>query len=389
MQKGSRVPPEIKDKMIQTKKEKHLGVVLADSKIKGEPCTQVVPSHRKKQRFSSIEEYKEVLARTQWAVRDFARQGYAKNQVVFFNYLLKGKLSITKEQFVEEYQQNHLELSEIAQKYGLPEDYMPMIREHFNIKRIGATGLKRAKETKPLSNRQREIVYGSMMGDAMIDKAGALRIKHGGPQKEYVECLVKEFREHCKGEPIDYFQYFDERYGKSLESYTLRTQSHREFKEMRRMFYPEGGKKIVTVSILDHITELGLAIWYMDDGTVNFLFDDSGKAIGLEIRIFTCSFSEEECWMISEWLMSCWKLDSTVRFKCPKEKRNPFVSITRTSGFNFLDLIRPHIYDCMRYKVDPEEWLKWRAERGNLDVFGNHGAVGTLDRKGNFSKTAE
>ena len=385
MKNGESMSAESKEKMIRTKHEQHIRQLIDTSIPEASDQQLVVPSHRKKVRFSTINEYQDILKKTGWTQLEFAKNGYAKNQVAFFNYLLKGKLSITKEQFVEEYQQNHLELVEIAGKYGIPEDYIAQIREHFGIKRIGATGLKRAKDTKPLSNRQREIAYGSMMGDACVDKQGCLRIKHGGPQSAYTECLAKEFLEHCKGNnPIDYANYFDERFGRFVESHTLRTRTHREFKAMRRIFY-RGSTKIVTPEILSNISELGLAIWYMDDGFSDFIFDVSGNAKSAECRFYTCGFTAEECNIIRIWLKEKWDLSTWFGFKLPSEERNPFITISMFDAFRFLDLVRPHVYDCMDYKVDAKEWLKWRASKGNFAVFGYHGKVGAVDTEGNFT----
>lgn len=389
MKNGDPMSSEAKEKMIQSKRERHLEELSKINVPEASDRELAVPSHRKNHRFSSVDEYRSVLERTGWSVKEFAQNGYSKNQVVFFNYLLKGKLAITREQLIVEYQENHLELVEIAEKYGIPKDYMPMVREHFGIKRIGAKGLKRARGTKPLSDRQRQIVYGSLLGDASIDKGGCLRIKHGGPQSVYTECLAEEFKEHCKdNNPIDYNRYFDERRGRFVESHTLRTQTHRTFKDLRRLFYPKG-KKVVTPEILGSISALGMAVWFMDDGTTLFHFNNEGDALGAEIRLYTCGFTTEECELIRTWMKEKWGSETTLRYKKPKESQNPFIAISTTDTFRFLDLIRPHVYDCMLYKILPKEWLKWRASKGKLDVFGYHGKVGTIDSQGNFTPISE
>jgi len=364
MRKGQKQPANTKALMIETKMNNHIVGMDASNATLPSGRDFIVPSHRKNKRFSSIDEYSSFLKINRWGVREFASNGYSKVQVGFFNFVLKGKMTISKEEFVRLYCGDFIELKAIAHQYGIPNEYMTFVREHFGIKRIGAKGLCRGRSELDFTDRQKQIVIGSLMGDGMVTSGGHFQEKHGMSQYGYLNWKFSELKEHClDGFNIKIDEYYDDRYDKGYLSAALRTRNHRYFKYLRKKMYVNE-VKCVPQTILDSIDELGLAVWYMDDGSVTFLFDedDYGHTIA-EVKLYTCSFTDDDNERIVKWLMDRWGIEARICYKKPGNI-NPYIYMYKESAATFLDLTRCYAVHPMEYKFDPYEWIGHRYLRG-------------------------
>jgi hypothetical protein len=129
------------------------------------------------------------------------------------------------------------------------------------------------------------------------------------------------------------------------------------------MFYPEG-KKVVTKEILDQIGPLGLAVWFMDDGKVDFGIRYSYNPTP-DIVICTDSFTKQECEIIREWFLEVFQIESRVIKNC---KGQPRIRIKSTSVENFFSIVWPHVLlPCFDYKIIKEASAKHIRERHQLE----------------------
>lgn len=141
-----------------------------------------------------------------------------------------------------------------------------------------------------LNSRERNIVIGSILGDASIElatKSWRLQMAQGDKQKDYLIWKYQELKRWTKTPPR-LVRFFDERYSKEYATWRFRTICHEEFIKLRNLFYPQG-KKIVPkniFSLIDH--PLALAIWYMDDG------GRRGDCHGMFLNTLCFSKSENE-----------------------------------------------------------------------------------------------
>lgn len=119
--------------------------------------------------------------------------------------------------------------------------------------------------------------------------------------------------------------------GTVTRSYRFWTKQY--FHEWRKIFYPDGRKKI-PVAIISVFCPLLLAVWFMDDG---YLRKKDAVAIA------TDRFSEESIRKLAEGLYERYGIHATV----VKRGRLYFgVEATR----RFLSLISPYVISAMRYK---------------------------------------
>ena len=117
-----------------------------------------------------------------------------------------------------------------------------------------------ARET-PLNSLQRELVVGSLLGDAYLMPATSgfcFRINHGMQQREYVDWKFSMLTKLVRKPPRE-----------SGKCYYFRTVTHPEFSHYREYFYSDH-RKIVPIELLnEQFSEFSLAIWLMDDGAVD------------------------------------------------------------------------------------------------------------------------
>jgi len=149
------------------------------------------------------------------------------------------------------------------------------------------------------SPRQEQIVLGTTLGDGYLrmGKSSAnARLETKSKDRDYIFWKYRElFSTGLFSHPPKI---------RPLGAWLLYSKCHPIFTELRSLFYPKG-RKIVPPEVLENLEPLGLAVWYMDDGSLNPLIRKSrpGKVYP---RVFLCTdnFSHEENKLIRTWLES-------------------------------------------------------------------------------------
>jgi len=131
---------------------------------------------------------------------------------------------------------------------------------------------------------------------------------------------------------------------KSYQSVCGSTKCHPLYSKIRSLMY-NGNIKIVNRKILDKLTPLGLALWYMDAGHCNV---DSRKKISRPtIDLSTCSFLENEHITIQQYFNEVWDIKTSIH-----KKRSYFRTyINHKNCIIFMNIIKDHICENMLYKV--------------------------------------
>jgi hypothetical protein len=185
-----------------------------------------------------------------------------------------------------------------------------------------------ARET-PLSSWQRELVIGSLLGDAYLmptTSGCCFRVNHGLQQRECVDWKYILLATYVRTPPRE-----------SGNCYYFRTVTHPEFSAYRRLFY-QNSRKIIPVELLyEQFTGFSLAVWLMDDGA----FD------GKQLRLNTQSFSLEENEALGDLLRA--KLGIEARLNRDKDRYR--LRICSASLKRLKRLVEPHIIPSMLYKL--------------------------------------
>ena len=182
-----------------------------------------------------------------------------------------------------------------------------------------------------LSDRQTEILIGSLLGDAYIHPLGKVCFEQSSAQQEYLHWKFAEFK-NLAYPKIAHVTRLDKR--SQNQTYSCRFFLRQIFRSWRNIWYLDGHKTLPT-DLEKWFTPLTLAVWYMDDGHLE-------KGI---VPLFASeSFTKEESLVLSNLMYSKWQLKSYVN-------NNHRIRLCRESTRHFIELVEPYIVPCMRYKI--------------------------------------
>ena len=201
--------------------------------------------------------------------------------------------------------------------------------------------IEKYKNNLFLTTRQKEILIGTILGDAHLEKLytpelSRLKIEHSYKQKEYVDWFYEEFKNWIRTKPK---QKIKKVFGKIHKNYGFCTYGHRLLGNFQRDFYTEK-KKVISDNLLKNITPLSLAVWYMDDGSIK---SDKHKGVFLN----TQSFTKTDVKTLQSILENKFGIASSTR----KDETGEQIYLGGNSGEKFIKIIEPFILPSMRYKI--------------------------------------
>lgn len=179
-----------------------------------------------------------------------------------------------------------------------------------------------------LHDREKQILIGSILGDAYIYTQGKIQFEQSDKQKEYLFWKFDELKNLAYGRPSA-VERIDKRTHRTYRNYRFWLRQY--FRQWRQIFY-DGKKKVFPERL--HLTPLSIAIWYMDDGCY------SNKNCILS----TDSFSNESLRRIQSVLYTRFHVDTLIR---PSKK----LVIRAKDHEHFFDIIRPYVHKSMCYKI--------------------------------------
>ena len=354
------ITKETKKKISKTKSETGRTKVLEGAKNFSQTPSEnnlKIASHRK-HNFISLDEYKQLLEQGKTTLE--VCKLTSKHLVYFYNALLKGRITLSKEDFETMYN-NGLSLDEIATKSNIPREYITQLRDFYAIKRKGATFQKRLHNERPLSQEAKNIIIGSMLGDGHITKWGYFSEKHSPAQLEYLQWKASFFPDITTDKSWSYYESVDKRSGSLIKTHSFRTTTHSWIQEMEKLWYKEiNGKrtKVVPEQIEEWMNEQVLAIWFMDDGSTDWKYRKQGKmspCSNPSCKLCTESFSEKD----HELLMSAISdmgITSYVYYK-DKNPNKPNIKFSTKNSLKLMNTIRKSMHKQLLYKVDENIYL--------------------------------
>ena len=202
--------------------------------------------------------------------------------------------------------------------------------------------------TKKLSKEQKSLLIGLLLGDGTISSNYVFKLSHSEAQREFLEWKidllnkfgfknngVKEYISTCgynKGNKVLYSQM-------SLNP---------TIKALRRTVYTP--KKHITRRLLNWLTPIGLAIWYMDDGCINVNTSKQRSSIQHTIKIATC-VDLDTAQVVIDYFKEVWD----VQFRPFKEGKGTYsiASSTESDCAAFIQIILPYIEQVpsLLYKI--------------------------------------
>lgn len=179
-----------------------------------------------------------------------------------------------------------------------------------------------------LSNRQFQILVGTVLGDGYISPRGQIQLEHSDKYKEYLFWKFNEMKTVAYGQP-SLVERIDKRNGAKYRSYRFWLRQY--FRPWREYFY-KNKSKIFPDGL--KLTPLILAVWYMDDGC----YSNSRCTISTE----SFSFFYRET--ILEKLKKQFDIEAYIR-------SNGKLAIRARCHKLFFSIIKPYIHKSMAYKI--------------------------------------
>lgn len=196
------------------------------------------------------------------------------------------------------------------------------------------------KTTLRLSDVQREMLVGILLGDACLETQNAgrtyrLKIEQGAAHADYVQHLYEALRDWVLSPPRS---KQGQTRGVTTINLAFQTVSHAELAEFGELFYRDR-RKIVPVNIGDLLTARGLAYWYMDDGSMK-----SSESKGVLFN--THAYQPDEISTLIA-VLGEFGLDAKHR----RQTDGVQIYVSGRSFERFVELVDPYVIEAMRYKV--------------------------------------
>lgn len=193
------------------------------------------------------------------------------------------------------------------------------------------------------NKESRNFMIALLLGDGSISSDNSFRMTHCEKQKNYLQWKINKLGEfgirNCGIK-----SYVSTQGYKVGETYYYTRLAVNKFTGiLKRVFY-KPKKIIANRKLLNRIDELGLAIWYMDDGCINHRKDFS-----IYVRIAVC-LSKEDIQIIIDYFKEKWG----VNFYTISEGKGTYSLCCGTrEAIKFINIIKPYVSEVpyMHYKI--------------------------------------
>lgn len=196
-----------------------------------------------------------------------------------------------------------------------------------------------------LTEQQYQLVIGSLFGDASITPTGGsdthhyncyFRVGHRIEDKEYLLWKYHILEPFCSNKAIYTTKTkYIKKNGEHSVIMRMLTRTSPIFTELRETFYDK--TKISPEEKLYELNDLGLAIWFMDDGCYN------------KKRSMLCThcFTMEEKKGIASYFKSVWGISSGIA----KDNSGYYTFFNTENTKKLVEIIKPYIVPCMIRKI--------------------------------------
>lgn len=192
-----------------------------------------------------------------------------------------------------------------------------------------------------LSQRQKEIIVGTLLGDGYLEhdgfKASRLQIKQCERKKEYVFWLHQELCNLVKTPP---------KQRKDNQQWYFSTRSLMELDYFRNLFYGSGRKVVPNIIKELPFSSLSLAVWFMDDGTLDYRVKSH-----YSFSFSTDSFTEPEVRLLQELMFDKFQIRTSIQTPSCRGKRYVKLYVGKQGRGTFISTVKPYILSCFDYKL--------------------------------------
>jgi len=190
-----------------------------------------------------------------------------------------------------------------------------------------------------ITKESRNLLIALLLGDGTISNNNVFKLSHCEEQRDYLEWKIKQLKDAgLRNNGLkEYISVKGYNTGKKV--YYTQLNIIPFIKVLRRVFY-KPNKKLGNRKLLNRLDAKGIAIWYMDDGHINYR-KTNGKVHGFYIKIATC-MPKEELQTIIDYFKEVWNIDFYMFHEGKKENSYSLCCGTK-EGIKFIDIVKPYV----------------------------------------------
>ena len=185
-----------------------------------------------------------------------------------------------------------------------------------------------------LSSIQKQVLYGTLLGDGWLETTNGRTYRFGFKQKiqqkPYVDLVYSRLQNLCGSQPII-----------NNTDYQFKTLTLPCFRFYGHQFYGKTNKKRVPKLIHRWLTPIVLAHWYQDDGYKH----------NYGCYLYTNCFEKKDVQRLCTALQRNFAFECGIRNKKINGNTQWFIYISSHSFEKFSNIIKPYIISTMEYKL--------------------------------------
>ena len=190
-----------------------------------------------------------------------------------------------------------------------------------------------------ITKESRNLLIALLLGDGTISNNNVFKLSHCKEQRDYLEWKIEQLKEAgLRNNGLkEYISIKGYNIGKKV--YYTQLNIIPFIKVLRRVFY-KPYKKLGNRKLLNRLDAKGIAIWYMDDGHINYR-KTNGKVHGFYIKIATC-IPKEELQIIIDYFKEVWNIEFYMFHEGKKENSYSLCCGTK-EGIKFINIVKPYV----------------------------------------------
>jgi predicted DNA-binding protein YlxM (UPF0122 family) len=263
-------------------------------------------------------------------------RSFLKTQINWYHKSVSDLSLFEQQEILRKYSNQSYSVIEISDEYQISAPSVIKLLKGLGVKRVYHKGRRYEilKQT-PFNKKQKEFITGTLLGDGCIRKSGKLPrlcLVHSKKYEQYFHWKISQLDKH--------FNLWREQKDKRKNSTLLYTETlqHNGLLEFYNWFYPNK-TKIVPDNLDKYMTPYALAVWFLDDGTLNS---------GTNHRIHTNCFSYEDQLKLKHLLKRCFDLNCKI---LTRRDNQHILSFKRKDTVKLSNIIEPYVVPCMKYKL--------------------------------------
>lgn len=212
-----------------------------------------------------------------------------------------------------------------------------------------------------ITKESRNLLIGLLLGDGTISNNNVFKLAHCEQQLDYLEWKIKQLNNSgLRSNGVK--EYISTNgFNKGKKVYYTQLNIIPFVKVLRRVVY-KPTKKLGNRKLLNRLSAREIAIWYMDDGYINYR-KTNNKIHGFYIKIATC-IPKEELQTVIDYFKEVWNIQFYMFHEGRKENSYSLCCGTK-EGIKFINIVKPYVEQIpsMKHKIEYDLSQRTRALR--------------------------